>query len=133
MMNLNRGSPWNSSIENRENPLNSSVNAWPRSKWGGKTTAVVEGPCSTTHHGDSSSARKVPLEGSTRYDGGVVHIGLWVLSLLVEEGICLPLVIWQESRPNFKGLPKVSGVATDHWVFLRCDWSPVSSWFYYRS
>ena len=67
------------------------------------------------------------LEGPTRYDGGVVHIGLWVLSLLVEEGICLPLVIWQESRPNFKGLPKVSGVATDHWVFLRCDWSPVSS------
>ena len=30
-------------------------------------------------------------------------------------------------------LPKVSEVATNHWVFLRCDWSPVSSWFYYRS
>ena len=39
----------------------------------------------------------------------------------------LPLVLWQESRPNFKGLPKVSGVATNHWVLLRCDWSPVSS------
>ena len=45
----------------------------------------------------------------------------------------LPLALWQESEPNFKGLPKVSGVATNHWVFLRCDWSPVSSWFYYRS
>ena len=49
------------------------------------------------------------------------------LSLLVEEGICLPLVLWQESGPNFKGLPKVSGVATNHWVFLKFDWSPVSS------
>ena len=29
--------------------------------------------------------------------------------------------------PNFKRLPKVNGVATNHWVFLRCDWSPVSS------
>ena len=26
-----------------------------------------------------------------------------------------------------------SGVATNHWVFLRCDWSPVSSCFYYQS
>ena len=45
----------------------------------------------------------------------------------------LPLVLWQESRQNFKGLPKVSGVATNHWVFLRCDWSPISIWFYYQS
>ena len=54
----------------------------------------------------------------------VVHAGLRVLSLLV-EGICLPLEVWQESWPNFKGLPKVSEVATNHWVFLRCDWSLV--------
>ena len=26
-----------------------------------------------------------------------------------------------------------NGVATNHWVFLRRDWSPVSSWFYYQS
>ena len=26
-----------------------------------------------------------------------------------------------------------NGVATNHWVFLRCDWSPISSWFYYQS
>ena len=39
----------------------------------------------------------------------------------------LPLALWQESGPNFKGLPKVSGVGTNHWVFLRCDWSPISS------
>ena len=50
-----------------------------------------------------------------------------MLSLLVEEGISLPLAVWQESGPNFKGLLKVSGVVTNHWVFLRCDWSPVSS------
>ena len=43
--------------------------------------------------------------------------------------VVLPLALWQEFGPNFKGLPKVSGVATYHWVFLRCDWSPISSWF----
>ena len=38
-----------------------------------------------------------------------------------------PLALWQDSGPNFKGLPMVSRVTTNHWVFLRCDWSPVSS------
>ena len=47
-----------------------------------------------------------------------------MLSLSMEESRS---TLWQESRPNFKGLPKVSGVATNHWVFLRCDYSPVSS------
>ena len=62
-------------------------------------------------------------------DNGVVRAVLRVLSLSlsVEEGICLPLEVWRESWPNFKGLPKVSGVATNHWVFLRCDWSLVSN------
>ena len=55
----------------------------------------------------------------------MVHAVLRVLSLLMEEGRST-LVLWQESGPNFKGLPKVSGVATNHWVFLRCDWSPIS-------
>ena len=41
--------------------------------------------------------------------------------------------IWISSRGGrnlgqiVKELPKVSEVATNHWVFLRCDWSPVSS------
>ena len=62
----------------------------------------------------------------------VLRAELRVLSLSGEEGRST-FGIMQESGPNFKGLPKVSGVATNHWVFLRCDWSPVSSWFYYRS
>ena len=45
----------------------------------------------------------------------------------------LPLEVWQESWPNFRWLPKVSEVATNHWVFLRCDLSPISNWFYYQS
>ena len=48
------------------------------------------------------------------------------LSLSMEEGrstFGIMTGIW----PNFKGLPKVSGVATNHWVFLRCDWSPIYS------
>ena len=45
----------------------------------------------------------------------------------------LPLEVWQESWPNFRLLPEVSEIATNYWVFLRCDWSPVSSWFYYQS
>ena len=58
---------------------------------------------------------------------GVVHMEFRVLSLSWWRKVGLPLVLWQKSGPNFKGLPKVSGVATNHWVFLRCDWSPVSN------
>ena len=58
---------------------------------------------------------------------GVVYTGFWVLSLSQWTKVVLPLALWQESGPNFKGLLKVSGVATNHWVFLRCDWSLVSS------
>ena len=58
---------------------------------------------------------------------GVVRVRFWVLSLSVEEGIFLPLVLWQEFGPNFKGLTKVSRVTTNYWIFLRCDYSPVSS------
>ena len=50
-----------------------------------------------------------------------------VLSLSRWRKVGLPLALWQESGPLFKGLPKVSGVATNHWVFLRCDWPPISS------
>ena len=33
----------------------------------------------------------------------------------------LPLALWQDFGPNFKRLPKVSRVATNYWVSLRCD------------
>ena len=33
---------------------------------------------------------------------GVVRAVIRVLSLLVEEGICLPLGVWQESWTNFR-------------------------------
>ena len=66
---------------------------------------------------------RAPLDS----DEGVLHAGLRVLSLSRWRKVGLPLVLRQESGPNFKGLPKVSGVATNYWVFLRCDWSPVSS------
>ena len=51
----------------------------------------------------------------------VVRVKLRVLTLSVEESICLPLEVWQEFWENFKGLPKVSEVATNHCVFLRGD------------
>ena len=47
------------------------------------------------------------------------------LSLSVEEGRST-FDVMAESGPNFKGLLKVSGVTTNHWVFLRCDWSLIS-------
>ena len=53
--------------------------------------------------------------------------GLRVLSLPRWRKVGLSLALWQDFGPNFKGLSKVSGVATYHWVFLRCDLSLVSS------
>ena len=50
---------------------------------------------------------------------GVVRVELQVLSLSLEEGIGLLLAVWQESWPNFKESPKVSEVATNHWVFSK--------------
>ena len=32
-----------------------------------------------------------------------------MLSLSKEKGICLPLEVWQESWPNFKGITKGKG------------------------
>ena len=48
------------------------------------------------------------------------------LSLSIEEAKSTFCFI-ARIRANFKGLLKVSGVATNRWVFLRCDWLPVSS------
>ena len=98
----------------------------PGLDWSGKPPS--SGLHLTTCYGDAPM-HVGPVGGPSRLVGvlGVVRAELRVLSLSVEEGICLPLAIWQESWPNLKGLPKVSEVATNHWVFLRCDWSPVSS------
>ena len=50
---------------------------------------------------------------------GVVRVELQVLSLSLEEVIGLLFAVWQESWPNFKESPKVSEVATNHWVFYK--------------
>ena len=52
-----------------------------------------------------------------------LHGTLGALSLslslsLVEEGRSTFGIM---ARPILKGLPKVSGVATNNWFFLRCD------------
>ena len=47
--------------------------------------------------------------------------GLRVLCLPRWRKVGLFLALWQDFGPNFEGLSKVSGVATYHWVFLRCD------------
>ena len=88
-------------------------------------------PClhSTTYRGDSSRARRAPLEGLSNvwcYGCSRRALGALYLSLSVEEGrstFGFMARIWA----NFKGLPKVSGVANNHWVFLKFDYSPVSS------
>ena len=50
---------------------------------------------------------------------GVVRAEPRVLSLSQWRKVGLPLALWQEFGPNFKGLPKANGVATNHWVFSR--------------
>ena len=35
-------------------------------------------------------------------DDGIVRVEFQVLPLLMEEGICLHLEVWQESWPNFR-------------------------------
>ena len=47
--------------------------------------------------------------------------------------VCRTLGMWLEYESILRKLPMVSEVAINHWVFLRCDWSPNSIWFYYRS
>ena len=93
----------------------------------GKTVAAITSTRSTTCHGDNSRVRGAPLEGPSQYIWWCVFVWSFRCSLSRWRKIGLPLVLGQESRPNFKGLPKVSGIATNHWVFLRCDRSPISS------
>ena len=56
-----------------------------------------------------------------------LHGASGALSLSRWRKVGLSLALGQDSDPNFKRLPKVSEVATNYWVFLRCDRSPVSS------
>ena len=115
-----------------------TIDVRPRS---GRKTAVIVGPSFNHLPWQLSCACARPVKGpSQKWYGivcacvvcGMVCVGFRVLSLslslslLVEEG-SLPLVLCQDFGPNFKRLPKVSGVTTNHWVFLRCDWSPIFS------
>ena len=43
------------------------------------------------------------------------------------------LGVWLEYESILRKLPRVSEVTTNHLVFLRCDWSLDSIWFYYQS
>ena len=115
-------------------PLGNVVNAQPRleattEKFMQPSWALVRPPVVVTAPACAGPRWRAPLDMHVY----CVRAELWVLSLSRWRKVGLPFVLWQEYGPNFKGLPKVSGVATNHWVFLRCDWSPISSWFYYRS
>ena len=46
---------------------------------------------------------------------------------------CRTSGVWLEYESILSKLLRVSEVATNHWVFLRCNWSPDSIWLYYRS
>ena len=92
---------------------NGSVYARPRSEpGGGGNRRIVAGPRSTTRYGESSRVREALLEGSSRwwYDVHVCFAQSFGCSLSRWRKVGPPLALWQESGPNFKGLPKVSGV-----------------------
>ena len=73
--------------------------------------------CSTTHRGDA----RAPF------------ISSWPQCKRWYMEVCHTLGVRLEYELILRKLPKVSEVATNHWVFLRCDRSPNSIWFYYRS
>ena len=79
---------------------------------GGGNRRIVAGPRSTTRYGESSRVREALLEGSSRwwYDVHVCFAQSFGCSLSRWRKVGPPLALWQESGPNFKGLPKVSGV-----------------------
>ena len=68
---------------------------------------------STTRRGESSCLHKALLKGPSQcVCMCVLHGDSSALSQWGKVG--LPLALWQESGPNFKGLPKVSEVTTNH-------------------
>ena len=73
--------------------------------------------CSTTHRGDA----RAPF------------ISSWPQRKRWYMEVCHTLGVRLEYESILRKLPKVSEVATNQWVFLRCDRSPNSIWFYYWS
>ena len=61
------------------------------------------------------------------------HLSVSVREYMDMEEVCCTLGVWLESESILKKLPRVSEVVTNHWVFLRCYWSPDFIWFYYWS
>ena len=111
----------------------SHVDTWPRSA-SKKTATVVP---SFNHPSWQQLAHAGPRWRAPLSNKCVCFVQSFGCSLSLSlsqwGNVGLPLVLWQESGPNFKRLPKVSRVATNHWVFLNSNWSPISSLFYYRS
>ena len=101
----------------------SNVDTWPRSASEKTATAVP----SFDHPLWRQLTRLGPHWRALLGNKCVCFARSFGCSLSRWGNVGLPLVLWQESRPNFKGLPKVSGVDTNHWVFLRSDWSPISN------
>ena len=100
------------------------VDAWAANRWKTTGPSFDHPPWWSSY---SRGAHCMPLS--------IIVWFVWSFdfSLSLRRKVGLPLEVWQESWPNFRWLPKVGEVATNHRVFLRCDWSPVSSWFYYQS
>jgi len=106
------------------------VNAWPQSKRDEKTATIVASLCWTTRHGNNSCTHKAPLEiWRCKY----AHV--WCVAWFAQSSRCslswwrrVFVYLWRCGR-NFGQIlresPKVSETATNHWVFLRCDWSLV--------
>ena len=106
------------------------VNAWPQSKRDEKTTTVVASLCWTTCRGNNSCAHKAPLEIWRCKCARV-----WCVAWFAQSSRCslswwrrVFVYLWRCGR-NFGQIlresPKESETAINHWVFLRCDWSPV--------
>ena len=91
---------------------------------GGKTAIVVVGLRSTTRHGDSSCARGAHWRPLSMM---VLFAQSFGCSLPRWRKVGLPSALWREFGSNFRWLPKLSGVTTNCWVFLRCDWLLLSS------
>ena len=100
------------SAESEQFAMGLSMLGLDRNRGGGGNRRIVAGPRSTTRYGESSRVREALLEGSSRwwYDVHVCFAQSFGCSLSRWRKVGPPLALWQESRPNFKGLPKVSGV-----------------------
>ena len=85
------------------------------------TSLSMSSDCSTTYCGDAHAPLKMSTQG--------VYIGSELECS--EEGYTSS--VWLENKSIFIELPKVSEITTNHWFFLRCDWSPDSIWIYYQS